>query len=62
MVIASSDHSLQLIFNPLQMSDSSHYTCQASVTITGVESVSGEVSRDLLLTSEIDFFSEKEKL
>ena len=50
---ASSGYSLQLNFNPLRISDSSHYTCQATVTISGVGSVSGEASRDLLLTSDL---------
>ena len=53
VVNASSGYSLQLNFNPLQISNSSHYTCRASVTIIGVGSVSGEASRDLLLTSEL---------
>ena len=48
----SSGYSLQLNFNPLQSSDSSHYTCVASVEVAGVVSVSGESSRDILLTSE----------
>ena len=37
----------------LVKSDSSHYTCQASITITGVGFVSGEASGDLLLTIEM---------
>ena len=53
MLNASLGYSLQLNFNPLRISDSSHYTCQATLTITGVGSVSGEASRDLLLTSEM---------
>ena len=49
---ASSGYSLQLNFNPLMTSNSSLYTCQASVEVTGVvESVSAEASRDLLLAS-----------
>ena len=49
---ASSGYSLQLNFNPLMTSNSSLYTCQASVEVMGVvESVSAEASRDLLLAS-----------
>ena len=52
VVNASSGTSVQLNFNPVMTSDSSHYTCRASVNIDGIVSVSGEDSRDLLLTSE----------
>ena len=41
---ASSGYSLQLNFNPLMTSISSLYTCQASVNITDIVSVTGEAS------------------
>ena len=50
---ASSGSSLQLNFNPLMTSDSSHYICRASVNITGVVSVSGQDSRDVLLAGKM---------
>ena len=50
---ATSGSSLQLNFNPLKKSDFINYTCRASVDITGVVSVSGEHSIDLLVTSEL---------
>ena len=53
VVNTSSGYSLQLNFNPLQTSDSNHYTCRASITITGDISVSGENSSDVVLTSEL---------
>ena len=49
----SSGYSLQLNFNPLRISDSSHYTCRANITVTGAGSVSGNISKDMLLTSEM---------
>ena len=51
-VNVSSGSSLQLNFNPLRTSDGGTYTCQASVNISGVVSVSGEDFIDLLVTSE----------
>ena len=51
-VNVSSGYSLQLYFNPLRTSDGGDYTCQASVNISGVVSVSGEDSIDLLVASE----------
>ena len=53
VVNASSGSSLQLNFNPVMTSDSSHYTCRASVNIAGVVSVSSQDSRDLLLDSKM---------
>ena len=53
VLTASSGSSLQLNFNPLMTSDSSHYTCQARVNITGVVSVSGQDSRDVLLAGKM---------
>ena len=41
---ASSGYSLQLNFNPLMISNSSLYTCQASVDITDIVSDTGEAS------------------
>ena len=48
----ASGYSLQLDFKPLRTSDGGSYTCQASVDISGVMSVSGEDSIDLLVASE----------
>ena len=52
VLIASSGSSLQLNFNPVVTSNSSHYTCRASIDITGVVSVSGENTRDLEVISK----------
>ena len=53
VVNASSGIFLQLNFNPVMISDSSHYTCRASVNIDGIVFVSGEDSRNVLLDSEM---------
>ena len=50
---ASSGSSLQLNFDPLRTSDITHYTCHAMLDITGVVSVSGEDSIDLLINSKL---------
>ena len=52
VVNSSSGSELWLSFNPLMQTDSSVYTCQASVTITDIISVSGQAS--ILLTSKIN--------
>ena len=51
-VNTSTGSELWLSFNPLMQTDSSVYTCQASVTITDIISVSGQAS--ILLTSKIN--------
>ena len=50
---ASSGYSLQLNFNPLQMSDSDHYTCCVTVAIISIVSLSEKRSRELLLNGEM---------
>ena len=49
VVNASSGYSLQLYFSPVMPSDITDYTCQASVSITGIVSVKAQASRDLLI-------------
>ena len=56
VVNASSGSSLQLNFNPLMTSDSSHYTCRASINISGVVSVNAQDSRDILLASKLTLY------
>ena len=51
-VVNSSTHSeLWLSFNPLMETDSSVYTCRSSPMITEIASVSGQASKEILLTS-----------
>ena len=50
---ASSGYSLPLNFNPLQMSDSDHYTCCVTVAIIDIVSLSEKNSRELLLNGEM---------
>ena len=52
VVNSSTGSELWLSFNPLMATDSSVYTCQASVTITDIASVSGQASEEILLTSK----------
>ena len=54
VVSTSTGTSLELNFNPLMISHGDHYTCRASVDITDISvSVSGEESRDLIVSSEL---------
>ena len=52
VVNSSTGSELWLSFNPLVPTDSSVYTCRASVTITDIASVSGQASEEILLTSK----------
>ena len=54
ITISSSGTSLQLNFNPLQLSDGDIYTCTANIDITDIEtSVSNETSRDVIVMSKL---------
>ena len=51
---SSSGTSLQLNFDPLQLSDGDIYTCTANIDITDIAiSVSNEASRDLTVMSKL---------
>ena len=52
VVNSSTGSELWLSFNPLMPTNSSVYTCQASITITDIASVRGQASEELLLTSK----------
>ena len=52
VVNSSTGSELWLSFDSLMPTDSSVYTCQASVTITDIASVSGQASEEILLTSK----------
>ena len=52
VVNSSTGSELWLSFDPLMPTDSSVYTCKASVTITDIASVSGQASEEILLTSK----------
>ena len=47
---SSSATRLELNFNPLITTDSDLYTCRASINIIDVVSLTGETSREILLT------------
>ena len=51
MLNASSDYSLQLNFNPVMTSNGSNYTC--SIVIPGVEYVTGQDSRDIIVICKL---------
>ena len=54
ITISSSGTSLQLNFNPLQLSDGDIYTCTANIDITDIAtSVSNETSRDVIVMSKL---------
>ena len=53
MVTASSGYSLQLNFNPVVPSNITDYTCRASIDVIGVVSLNGELSRDLMINSQL---------
>ena len=51
---SSSGTSLQLNFDPLQLSDGDIYTCTANINITDIEtSVSSDASRDVIVMSKL---------
>ena len=52
VVNSSTGSELWLSFDSLMATDSSVYTCQASVTITDIASVRGQASEEILLTSK----------
>ena len=52
VINSSTGSELWLSFNSLMPTDSSVYTCQASVTITDIASVSEQASEEILLTSK----------
>ena len=51
VVNSSTGSELWLSFNPLMETDSSVYTCRSSPIITEIASVSGQASKEILLTS-----------
>ena len=53
VVNASSGYSLQLNFNPVLPSNITDYTCRASIDVVGVVSLNGELSRDLMINSQL---------
>ena len=54
ITISSSGTSLQLNFDPLQLSDGDIYTCTANIDITDIEtSVTNETSRDVIVMSKL---------
>ena len=51
---SSSGTSLQLSFDPLQLSDGDIYTCTANINITDIEtSVTNDTSRDVIVMSKL---------
>ena len=52
MVNSSTGSELWLSFDSLMATNSSVYTCQASITITDIASVSAQASEEILLTSK----------
>ena len=53
VVNASTGNTLSLNFNPLSASNSSLYTCKASLTIGNIMPVAAEATKEVLLESEL---------